>query len=89
MNYKIIICRIIEKILSYQEKVITLERFLDDTIGLYNIIEKDASLNMKKDFHTYWDILEEFFATGTEISYTNKIYNEVLPGFIDIMKKYI
>ena len=89
MNTKKIICQIIERILMYKEDEIKIDKFLDDTLGLFSIIENDSSQNFKKDFHSFWDIIEEYFATETHDNYQKNIMEEILPGFLESMKKYI
>lgn len=53
MNTKKIICQIIERILMYKENEINIDKFLDDTLGLFSIIENDNMMENQLDRRIY------------------------------------
>ncbi len=89
MNSRKYVCQIIEQIVMYQDDEIDTDSFLENTLGIYSIIENEISEDFRKDFHLFWDQVEEFFSTGAVCGFLQNIKNEILPSFIFAMKKYI
>ena len=89
MNSRKYVCQIIEQIVMYQDSEIDTDSFLESTLSIYSIIENEISEDFRKDFHLFWDQIEEIFATDTVCDFLQNIKNEILPNFILAMKKYI
>ncbi len=89
MNSRKYVCQIIEQIVMYQDDEIDTDSFLENTLGIYSIIENEISEDFRKDFHLFWGQIEEFFATDAVCDFLQSIKNEILPGFVFAMKKYI
>jgi hypothetical protein len=64
MDFKIGICRILENIFFYKKDKKDIQLLLNNTFGLYELINGYENIEFSKFFHKYWDFLEEINAIG-------------------------
>jgi hypothetical protein len=89
MDFKVGICRILEKIFLYKREEKDLQLLLDSIFGIYEIINGIENQGFSLDFHKYWDFLEEINAINEIEKYQNKIDGELLPEFIRVLCRYL
>lgn len=76
----------INQIDSYKKDEISLAVFLDNAVGIYNILECDANEDFRNIFHSTWDILDEINETDGEEANSAEIKNVILPKFASELK---
>jgi hypothetical protein len=89
MDFKIGICRVLENIYIYKNDKKDLQILLDNTFCLYELVNGSKNVEFSKLFHNYWDFLEEINAIDKIEQYQTKIDDEIIPGFISMLCKYL
>jgi hypothetical protein len=89
MDFKVGICRILESIFLYKSNKKNLQLLLDNTFGLYELIDGSRNIEFSTSFHKYWDFLEEINAINEVDQYQEKIDNEIIPRFVSMLCEYL
>lgn len=79
----------IKQIELYQKNELAIHFLLEKIWALYELIDDmEKTEEFKKDFHKYWDFLEEIRAVNKINDYRNKIEIDIIPQFKNFLQFY-
>ena len=81
--------RMVMQIEQHQAGSISLQKMHDNVWALFELIdESDRSEEFCRNFHHYWDYVEEIVAIGKSSDYLDEIEGVIIPGLKKMLLEY-